>query len=267
MRPITGTDILNFHTSGDDLLVLTANGEFAHIDGEGNAYDYIQTDEGEVQILLERTTITDGEFFPDALDEDGDLNPAIADEMAAIINADGILPGRVWKATEAGKAWEKAEQDTHRLAADRAAAVAEVAAFAGSQSAAARLLRLDQSTVNKLVKKANAAHHRTTATETTAEWADWAQVNDGSSRRYLDYIREAIEAGGGDPGEYDIEAVGDDYRDAIQAVLPEGVVFARGEFVGPYPAPADAVAQLRALVATIDLWEIVARHDADSPSA
>lgn len=109
-----------------------------------------------------------------------------------------------------------------------------------------------------------AARHRATTTPVTAEYAHWAQVNDGSAQHYLEYIREAIEAGGGNPGEYDIDAIGDDYRDAIQAVLPEGITFAREEFVGPYPPPAGAVGQLRDLVATVDLWDIVARHEKDS---
>lgn len=156
MRPITGADITDFYASGDDLLILTADGEFAHIDGDGAAYDFVTAANGEtVQILLERRTITDGEWFPDALDDDGNLDGDAANGMADIINQDGILPGRAMRAVAAGKAWEKSEQATNDLAAARAAAVAEVAAYAGSQSAAARLLGLDQSTVNKLVKKAN----------------------------------------------------------------------------------------------------------------
>lgn len=181
MRPITGADITDFYASGDDLLVLTADGEFAHIDGDGAAYDFVTAANGEsVQILLERRTITDGEWFPDALDDDGNLIPAFAEEMAAIINNDGILPGRAMRAVAAGKAWEKSEQATNALAAARAAAVAEVAAYAGSQSAAARLLGLDQSTVNKLVKKANRATVGARATvpadSIPEDWASTGEV-------------------------------------------------------------------------------------------
>lgn len=166
MRPITGTDITDFYASRWDLLVLTADGEFDHLDNDAidagsyddraTAYDFVNTVNGtQVQVLLERRTISDGDWFPDALNDDGSLDGDAADQMAEIINSDGILPSRAMKAVEAGKRWEQSERDTNNLAAARAAAVAEVAAYAGSQSAAGRLLGLDQSTVNKLVKKAN----------------------------------------------------------------------------------------------------------------
>lgn len=169
MRPITGADILDFYSSRSDLLALTADGEYAHLEADdivsssyddrrATAYDFVTTADGaEVQILLARATIIEGEWFADALDDDGTLTPDTAVEMADIINSDGILPSRAAKAVEAGKAWEQSEKETNSLALARAFAVAEVAAYAGSQSAAARLLGLDQSTVNKLVKKAMAA--------------------------------------------------------------------------------------------------------------
>lgn len=171
MRPITGTDIIDFHNSRYDLLALTADGEFDYIDysdvtassyddARATAYDYVVLDnDTQVQVLLERTTIDEGEWFPDAITEDGDLLPSAADDMAAIINNDGILPSRTMKAVEASKAWEAAEQTAKDLAAARAAAVNEVATYAGTQSAAATILGLDQSTVNKLVAK----HRRATA--------------------------------------------------------------------------------------------------------
>ncbi|MFJ1900478.1 hypothetical protein [Streptomyces sp. NPDC088115] len=170
MRPITGTDVIDFYTSRMDLLVLTADGQFTHIDAgdvvsssyddrRATAYDFIVLDDDtQAQVLLERSTITDGDWFPDALDDDDNLIPSIADEMAQIINHDGILPSRALRAADASKAWEEAEQTAKGLAAARAAAVFEVTAYAGSQSAAATVLGLDQSTVNKLVAK-----HRRTA--------------------------------------------------------------------------------------------------------
>lgn len=169
MRPITGTDIIDFHNTRYDLLVLTTDGEFDHIDldavtssshddGRATAYDYVTTDNGEVQVLLERTTVEAGEWFPDALTDGGNLIPSCADEMAQIINEDGILPSRALKAVDAGKAWAAAEKTAHELAAKRAAAVAEVVAYcSGNQTKAGLVLGLDQSTVNKLVKKARAA--------------------------------------------------------------------------------------------------------------
>ena len=150
MRPITGA----FYNTRYDLLVLTADGEFDHIDGEGSAYEFITIDDTEVQVLLERSTVEDGDWFPDALTDEGDLIPAMADEMASIINHDGILPSRALKAVQAGEDWKRDEDVAQRSAARRAAAVAEVVAYSGgNQSAAARTLGLDQSTVNKLVAK------------------------------------------------------------------------------------------------------------------
>ncbi|WP_331756324.1 hypothetical protein OHA04_45455 (plasmid) [Streptomyces sp. NBC_01590] len=154
MRPITGTDIIDFYNTCYDLLVLTADGKFDHIDGQGSAYEFIATDNGEVQVLLGRSTVKAGDWFPDALTDDGDLLPAVAEDMAAVINDDGILPSRALKATHAGKEWKKADEAAKRLAAQRAAAVAEVVAYCGgNQSKAGRVLGLDQSTVNKLVTK------------------------------------------------------------------------------------------------------------------
>lgn len=170
MRPITGADIIDFHNTRHDLLVLTSDGEFDHIDysdvthslvqeNRADAYSFITTkDAREVQVLLERSTIDDGEWFPDALNDSADLIPAVADEMADIINNDDILPSRAMKAVEAGKEWKRAEEKANQLASQRAQAVAEVVAYCGgNQSQAARILQLDQSTVNKLVKKAKSA--------------------------------------------------------------------------------------------------------------
>jgi hypothetical protein len=166
MRPITGTDIIDFHNGRYDLLVLTADGEFTHIDAgdvaassyddnRATAYDFVTLDDDtEVLVLLERSTIEDGDWFPDALDDDGDLIPSVADEMADIINQDGILRSRALKAIHVGEHWKKADEAAKRLAAKRAAAVAEVVAYCGgNQSKAGRVLGLDQSTVNKLVAK------------------------------------------------------------------------------------------------------------------
>ena len=163
MRPITGTDIIDFHNTLHDLLVLTADGKFDHIDytdvedSRATAYDYAATKNGQVQVLLERSTVEEGEWFPDALTYDGDLIPARADEMADIINGDGILPSRALKAVKASKSWNEAVNSTNRLALARATAVADVVdILGGNQSEAGRVLNLDQSTVNKLVKKAKA---------------------------------------------------------------------------------------------------------------
>lgn len=173
MRAITGTDIVTFYNSGDDVLLLTADGHLTTIDDaldptltspRPSAYGFFTdaSDGSELQVLLERTTITEGDWFPDALDDDGNLDPAVADEMAAIINNDGILPSRAAKAQNADKAWREAVEDANELAAVRAAAIADIVAITGNQSEAARLIGLDQSTVNKIVRRPG-------ATETTPD--------------------------------------------------------------------------------------------------
>jgi DNA-binding protein Fis len=160
MRPITGTDIINFYNSRDGILALNSAGEFIHLEAHEiaeipSAYVHATTKEGEeVQLLLGRSTITDGDWFPDALDDDGKLAPDVAEEMASIINEDGLLLGRVEKALQTTKDWEAAAETANQLALKRAEHVAEVVAFCGgNQSKAARALGLDQSTVNKLVGK------------------------------------------------------------------------------------------------------------------
>lgn len=168
MRPITGTDIIDYYNARDGgILSLSADGEFVSLnsawitDGTPSAYAYVSTDEGEFQTLLSVGTITDGDWYPDALDDNGKLIPAVADEMADIINQDGILPSRARKAIQAGEDWKRDEAVAQQSAARRAAAVAEVVAYCGgNQSAAGRVLGLDQSTVNKLVAK-----HRRTAVD------------------------------------------------------------------------------------------------------
>ncbi|MFE9855539.1 hypothetical protein [Streptomyces sp. NPDC005780] len=170
MRPITGTDIIDFYNSRDGgILSLSAGGEYVSInaawitEGTPSAYAYVTTDEGEFQTLLSASTITDGDWYPDALDDNGKLLPAVADEMADIINRDGIVPSRARKAIRAGEEWTKADQEATKLAAQRAAAVTEVVAYCGgNQTKAGIVLGLDQSTVNKLVAK----HRRASAAET-----------------------------------------------------------------------------------------------------
>lgn len=170
VRPITGIDIMNFHYGRDDLLVLTAEGKFTSInrsdiayspggDTGFHAYTFVITKEGNaVQILLDRSTLDGGAWFPNAVGDNGLLIPSVADEMAEVINKDGILPSRVANAVVAESRWRRSWEHTNRLAVERAKDVAAVVSYcAGNQSQAARLLHLHQSTVNKLVKKAEEA--------------------------------------------------------------------------------------------------------------
>ena len=192
MRLLTGADVINFYETRYDLLVLGADGEFAHldrsdVDSDTTAYGFTTTSDGsEVQVLLERSTIDDGEWFADALDDDGDLTPDTAGEMADIINSDAGLrtTAAVREISDLTAAWEKASTEADRLAAQRARRIADFADTCGSQSAAARLLGLDQSTVNKLVKKAKATNPDSVAAQIIARareaWSNSPEVNGGS---------------------------------------------------------------------------------------
>lgn len=160
MRLITGADIIDFYDGRDDLLALDSGGTYINVDysdiadGATTAYGYAVAEDGSaLRILLERTTITEGEWFPDALDDNGELDPAVADEMASIINNDADLQTAI-DVREIRQATLDWEAESNRLALRRATLIANLADRVGGQSAAARLLDMDQSTVNKLVKKA-----------------------------------------------------------------------------------------------------------------
>ncbi|MFC9497718.1 hypothetical protein [Streptomyces sp. NPDC056982] len=170
MRLITGADIIDFHNGRDDLLVRHTDGKYATADysdianGDSYAYSYATDNDGqELRILLERSTIDDGEWFPDALDEDGNLDPSVADEMAAIINNDADLHAAIAVAEFRGAtlAWQAADAEANRQALARAQAALKVANLCGgNQSHAARLIELDPSTLNKLIRKARTAEQR-----------------------------------------------------------------------------------------------------------
>lgn len=169
MRLLTGADIIDFYEGGYDFLVLDADGGFIMLDidniaPEHVAYggiknpDEVVTDDGEaVTLLVTRSQIEDGDWFPDALD-DGTLQPAVAQEMADLVNADrGVsLMVAIQEAREATADAEKAQAEADRRSLLRAQAV-QRASDLSSQSHVAKALGIDQSTVNKLVKKARAA--------------------------------------------------------------------------------------------------------------
>jgi hypothetical protein len=167
MQLLTGADILAFYNGRDDLLIHDSDGTYVTADysdiadGDTTAYSYAVANDGSAfHILLERTTIDEGEWFPGALDENGNLNPSAAEEMAAIINDDADLRTAiaVREALAATLAWREAGAQADRLALTRAQAVLNVVDRCnGNQSMAARRLGLDQSTVNKLVRKAQSA--------------------------------------------------------------------------------------------------------------
>jgi hypothetical protein len=167
MQLLAGADILAFHLGDADLLVRNTRGEYTTanysdvIAGDTTAYNAAVLEDGEtVRVLLERSTLDDREWFVEDLDENGDIAPGVADDMAAIINNDADLHtavalGEVHAATSA---WKEADAEAGRLALARAVAVLKVVDRCnGNQSLAARMLGLDQSTVNKLIGKARNA--------------------------------------------------------------------------------------------------------------
>jgi hypothetical protein len=147
------------------------------------------------------------------------------------------------------------------VAAKRAEIAADLADANGAQQAA-DTLGISATRVYQL-----AARHRANLTETTAEYAHWGQVNDAHAPYYADYMRTVIAESGEDPDRYDLDAIGTAYKTAIQTELPEGITFAREEFIGPYPAPEGVVDDIKAAVSRVNLWEIIARHDPDTATS
>lgn len=57
-----------------------------------------------------------------------------------------------------------------------------------------------------------------------------------------------------------------DYREAINAALPEGVTLSGDDFYGPYflaDRTWDGRLEIQRIIDGIDVWEIVKRHDPD----
>ncbi len=163
IRLLTAEDILDFHASrkrGAQCLAIE-NGTYAHLDdshiasGTPLSYNHVTTHQGtEAQILFTQDTILEGDWFP--LDENGHLTPETAAEMADTINGDvGImLAMAVDRARELANTAERDATTAQTSALARAAGVARVVNLCGgNQSEAARRLGLDQSTVNKLIRK------------------------------------------------------------------------------------------------------------------
>ncbi len=69
---------------------------------------------------------------------------------------------------------------------------------------------------------------------------------------------------------YDVDGIAADYRDAINAALPEGVSLCGDQFIGPY-YEADKTwgpelercgsLNIRKIVREVDFWAIAAKHD------
>jgi len=93
-------------------------------------------------------------------------------------------------------------------------------------------------------------------------WPDVTRFDD------LTVEQTVVEAFGSD-GPYeglDIGLIATEYRDAINAALPDGVVVAGNEFYGPYDRsglPVDF--NLEWAVASVELWPIIMRHVDELP--
>lgn len=71
--------------------------------------------------------------------------------------------------------------------------------------------------------------------------------------------------------EYDIPAIAAEYREQINAALPDSVSLCCNEFIGPYrqadtdfdgyPITEDGALDIKAIVASVDFWAIAERHD------
>ena len=87
--------------------------------------------------------------------------------------------------------------------------------------------------------------------------------------------QSVVEALGDFADEYDVEALADAWRQAINEALPSGVALTGDEFIGPWEAgddfdgyPTDEFGGLdiAAIVQSIDLWKIAERYDLTTTS-
>jgi len=101
----------------------------------------------------------------------------------------------------------------------------------------------------------------------TTSYGTWCTRVDPYS---LSVEQSVVEALGDFADEYDVEAIADDYRQAINQALPPGVSLVGNEFIGPaqpspdqfdgYPHDEYSV-DIRAIVDSVDFWAIAARHE------
>lgn len=144
------------------------------------------------------------------------------------------------------------------VAAKRAEIAAGLASSYGYEQAA-EILGISVKRVYALVKR-----WRELATTETTEYAVWDATIPGGRT-----LRDGLTTALGDAAtSIDVDAVEEDYRAAINAALhDQGITLAGEIFYGPYPRPDHCGEDIAALVETVDLWEIVARHDADVTTA
>lgn len=89
----------------------------------------------------------------------------------------------------------------------------------------------------------------------TTHYATWQDITGSPG------VRESVFAAlGYDTSGYDVPAVVDEYRAAIDAALPRPVALRGDDFVGPCPAPDGAWSALAEAVNGIDLWRLTSLH-------
>jgi hypothetical protein len=103
-----------------------------------------------------------------------------------------------------------------------------------------------------------------TVTTTLGTWNNY-------HRSTLTLEQDVCEALGDFTADYNVDAIEADYRQAINAALPEGVSLNGDEFYGPYyeadrrfdghPTDEFGVLDITAIIDSVDFWEIAARHD------
>jgi hypothetical protein len=104
---------------------------------------------------------------------------------------------------------------------------------------------------------------------TTTSYGTWANIVNPYS---LSVENTALDAFGTEgPDGYDLDGIVNEYRDAINDALPDGVSLNGDEFYGPYYQedchfdgyPVDELDELdiKAIVDSVDFWAIAARHE------
>lgn len=97
---------------------------------------------------------------------------------------------------------------------------------------------------------------------TTTEYGTWCNIVDQYSVGVETTVMDGYFGSEGAEG-FDFEAIVDDYRDAINEALPDGVFLTGNEFIGPaYDADChwDGDLDIKAIVDGIELGPIVERH-------
>lgn len=107
---------------------------------------------------------------------------------------------------------------------------------------------------------------------TTTDYGSWNNHGDSYELTVEATVLNYLNGGDSDWQER-VESTGafdhmvSDYRDAIQAALPEGVFLTGNEFIGPYyeaDQSWEGELDIHALIQEIDLTPIVDRHDPDN---